>query len=52
MSRVRIENASYVVTVDDDDRVLRDTTVTIENGVITAITTGEGRADEGDQRRT
>ena len=42
MSRVRIENASYVVTVDDDDRILRDTTVTIENGVITEITTGEG----------
>ena len=40
MSRVRIENASYVVTVDDDDRILRDTTVTIENGVITAIEAG------------
>ena len=40
MSRVRIENASYVVTVDDDDRVLRDTTVTIDDGVITAIEAG------------
>ena len=27
----------YVVTVDDDDRVLTDTTVVIDNGVITEI---------------
>ena len=52
MSRVRIKNASYVVTVDDDDRILRDTTVTIENGVITAITTGDGEPRRSATRRT
>ncbi|MFQ6171062.1 amidohydrolase family protein [Oryzobacter sp. R7] len=37
MSRVVIENASLVVTVDDTDTVLADRTITIENGRITAI---------------
>ena len=37
MTRVRIENASYLLTVDDTDRVLRNATVVIEDGVITAI---------------
>jgi hypothetical protein len=38
MSRLIIENASYVVTVDATDTVLRDTTITIDDGIITAIT--------------
>ena len=38
MSRLRIENAAHVVTVDDTDRILTDTTVEIDDGVITAIT--------------
>ena len=42
MSRVRIENASYVVTVDDADTILRDTTVVVEDGVITEITGARG----------
>ena len=33
MSRLIIENASYVVTVDATDTVLRDTTITIDDGV-------------------
>jgi 5-methylthioadenosine/S-adenosylhomocysteine deaminase len=37
MTRLTIENAAYVVTVDDTDQVLRDTTITIDDGVITAI---------------
>ena len=37
MSRLIIENASYVVTVDATDTVLRDTTITIDDGVITAV---------------
>ena len=39
MSRVRIDNARYVVTVDATDQILRNATVHIEDGVITAITT-------------
>ena len=38
MSRLIIENASYVVTVDATDTVLRDTTITIDDGVITSVT--------------
>ena len=38
MSRLIIENASYVVTVDATDTVLRDTTITIDGGVITSVT--------------
>ena len=38
MSRLRIENAAHVVTVDDADRILTGTTVEIDDGVITAIT--------------
>ena len=39
MTRLRIENATYVVTVDDEDRILRDTTVIVDDGVITEMTT-------------
>jgi len=38
MSRLIIENASYVVTVDATDKVLHNTTIHIEDGIITAIT--------------
>ncbi len=38
MTRVVIENAEYVVTVDDHDTILRNHTLTIEDGTITAIT--------------
>ena len=38
MSRLIIENASYVVPVDATDTVLRDTTITIDDGVITSVT--------------
>ena len=38
MSRLIIENASYVVTVDDTDKVLHNTTIHIEDGVITSVT--------------
>ncbi len=40
MTRVRIEHLTYLVTVDEHDAVLRDATVTIDGGVITAIETG------------
>jgi 5-methylthioadenosine/S-adenosylhomocysteine deaminase len=40
MTRVRIEDASYLVTVDAADRVLTGATVDIDDGVITGITTG------------
>ncbi|HSO64409.1 MAG TPA: hypothetical protein VLQ78_04825, partial [Ornithinibacter sp.] len=46
MTRVRIENATYLLTIDANDRILTDATVTIDDGVITAITT-EPRADDG-----
>jgi 5-methylthioadenosine/S-adenosylhomocysteine deaminase len=42
MTRVRIENAQYLVTVDDNDRILTNATVVIEDGIITSITTSEG----------
>ena len=54
MTRLTIENATYVVTVDDTDQVLRDTTITIDDGVITAIgpagTTGRGPGEVIDAR--
>lgn len=37
MTRVVLEGAAYVVTVDDTDSVLRDTTVVVEDGVITEL---------------
>ncbi len=41
MSRIHIVNATYVVTVDDTDRILTNQTITIENGIITAIEPAE-----------
>ncbi|MBM6402575.1 amidohydrolase family protein [Phycicoccus sonneratiae] len=37
MTRVVVEDASYVVTVDDADTVLTGTTVVVEDGVVTAL---------------
>ncbi|MEO7423268.1 MAG: amidohydrolase [Ornithinibacter sp.] len=37
MSRVVIENAAYLVTVDDRDTILRHHTLTIDDGIITSI---------------
>ncbi len=37
MRTVVIEDAAYVVTVDDADTVLTDTTVVVEDGVVTGI---------------
>jgi 5-methylthioadenosine/S-adenosylhomocysteine deaminase len=42
MTRVRIENAGVVVTVDDADQILTNTTVTIENGIIADISKATG----------
>jgi 5-methylthioadenosine/S-adenosylhomocysteine deaminase len=39
MTRVRIENAAHLVTVNSTDEVLTDATVVIENGIITSLTT-------------
>ncbi|MFL6165188.1 MAG: amidohydrolase family protein [Ornithinibacter sp.] len=48
MTRVRIENAQYLVTVNSTDEILTNATVEIDNGVITRITSGEGnRAASG-----
>jgi 5-methylthioadenosine/S-adenosylhomocysteine deaminase len=46
MTGVRIDHASYVLTVDDTDRVLRDATVLVDDGVITEIVTGSAAADD------
>jgi 5-methylthioadenosine/S-adenosylhomocysteine deaminase len=40
VSRVVLANARYVVTVDDDDTVLEHATVVVDDGTITAVTTG------------
>ena len=40
MTRVRIENATHLVTVNSTDEVLTDATITVDDGVITEITTG------------
>ncbi len=48
MTRVVIENATYVVTVDEDDTVLGNTTLTIDDGTITSIAAaarGEGGSE-------
>ena len=37
MSRVVVTDAAYVVTVDDADTVLTDTTVVVEDGTITEL---------------
>ena len=52
MTRVRIENAQYLVTVDDNDRILTNATVVIEDGIITSITDKRRRAErKGDRQR-
>ena len=39
MTRVRIDNATYLLTVDRTDQVLRNATIHVEGGLITRITT-------------
>ena len=39
MTRVRIDHATYLVTVDPTNQVHRNATITIDDGIITAITT-------------
>jgi 5-methylthioadenosine/S-adenosylhomocysteine deaminase len=53
MTRVRIENAQYLVTVDENDTILTNATVEIVDGIITSITTGDvdGVACEGEPER-
>ena len=48
MTRVRIENATHLVTVNASDDVLADATITVADGVITEITTGPAPAAPGD----
>jgi 5-methylthioadenosine/S-adenosylhomocysteine deaminase len=40
MTRVRIENATHLVTVNSTDEVVHGATITIDDGTITEITTG------------
>ena len=47
MTRVRIENASYLLTVDDTDRVVRDATVVVEDGLIAEVTAHERAGADG-----
>ncbi|WP_299444830.1 amidohydrolase [uncultured Phycicoccus sp.] len=49
MSRVVIERAAYVVTVDDADTVLRDTTVVVEDGTITELRDAAAGPVDGDE---
>ena len=51
MTRLRIENARYVVTVDEHDTVLTDTTVVVDDGVITEVGARGSRPDRGRRRR-
>jgi len=54
MTKIRIENAQYLVTVDENDTILTNATVVIDNGVITEITTEDGdptaKAPDGAER--
>lgn len=53
MSRVVIEGLALVVTVDDSDTVLRDHTVVVDDGTITAIEpAAEGQATETESTRS
>ncbi len=49
MSRVVIEHAAYVVTVDDADTVLHDTTVVVEDGTITELRDAAADPVDGDE---
>ncbi|QIM22467.1 hypothetical protein G7075_17225 [Phycicoccus sp. HDW14] len=48
MTRVVIEDASYVVTVDEGDTVLTGTTVVVEDGVVTALRPASDGPVDGD----
>ncbi len=52
MTKVRIENAQYLVTVDGNDTILTNATVEIDNGVITRITTTDADPTAGGEPRT
>jgi 5-methylthioadenosine/S-adenosylhomocysteine deaminase len=47
VSRVVLENARYVVTVDEDDTVLEHATITVDDGTITNIVAAEPGAHSG-----
>lgn len=49
MSRLVIDGAAYVVTVDDTDTVLRDTTVVVEDGTITEVRPAADGPVDGDE---
>lgn len=49
MSRLVIDGAAYVVTVDDTDTVLRDTTVVVEDGTITEVRPADDGPVDGDE---
>ncbi|WP_404350922.1 amidohydrolase [Phycicoccus jejuensis] len=49
MSRLVIDRAAYVVTVDDTDTVLRDTTVVVEDGTVTEVRPAADGPVDGDE---
>lgn len=49
MSRLVIDGAAYVVTVDDTDTVLRDTTVVVEDGTVTEVRPAADGPVDGDE---
>ncbi|QKE83263.1 amidohydrolase family protein [Arthrobacter sp. NEB 688] len=49
MSRLVIDGAAYVVTVDEADTVLRDTTVVVEDGTITEVRPAADGPVDGDE---
>lgn len=49
MSRLVIDGAAYVVTVDDTDTVRRDTTVVVEDGTITEVRPAADGPVDGDE---
>ncbi len=48
MSRVVVENARYVVTVDEHDTVLEHATVTVDDGTITSVGPTDGAGASAD----
>ena len=49
MSRILIKNISCVVTCDDDDRVLKDASILIEDGLIKTIVEGKIEGKDFDE---
>ena len=52
MSRVVLEGARYVVTVDEHDTVLEHATITVEDGVITSIDEAGAQSGPSPRPRT